>query len=260
MRKTNPLRTAAVVGTLTVAASGIAAANDVHSFSANIGAVSNYFFRGITQTDDGPAIQGGIDYSHISGFYAGTWASNVDFGDQFVGTLDPNTQIVTIERIRSPGYEVDLYLGFAKDINDDLSFDLGAIYYAYPDGRDLDFAEVNASGSWKWLTLGVAYTIYGKADRAPGVNANEALYIEGDLYYHGALDFDLPYDFTLGLFGGYTDFRYDGFGTDYGHWGASIGREVGDFGTFSLNYEQVGRDNDNFDRDPKIWVGWLKEF
>ena len=52
-----------------------------HSVSANIGVVSNYVWRGITQTDDKAAVQGGVDYSHSSGFYAGTWVSNVDFPD-----------------------------------------------------------------------------------------------------------------------------------------------------------------------------------
>ena len=48
--------------------------------SANVAAVSNYFWRGVSQTDDKAAVQGGIDYSHESGLYAGTWASNIDFG------------------------------------------------------------------------------------------------------------------------------------------------------------------------------------
>ena len=48
--------------------------------SANIGVASNYYFRGITQTDDSAAVSGGIDYAHDSGFYLGTWMSNVDFG------------------------------------------------------------------------------------------------------------------------------------------------------------------------------------
>lgn len=62
--------------------------------STNIAVVSNYLFRGVTQTDGSPAVQGGIDFEHASGFYAGTWASNVDFGDEI-------------------SYELDLYAGFA---------------------------------------------------------------------------------------------------------------------------------------------------
>ncbi|MGS0730349.1 TorF family putative porin, partial [Shewanella sp. 0m-11] len=78
---------------------------------ANIGATSNYLWRGVTQTDDAVAVQGGIDYSHDSGFYAGTWASNVDFGDE-------------------TSYEVDFYAGFAGTIGDEFEYDLSYLYYA----------------------------------------------------------------------------------------------------------------------------------
>jgi uncharacterized protein (TIGR02001 family) len=237
------LITIATVGALAASSSAfqLAAAEGPHSVSANIGAVSNYIWRGQSQTDNGPAIQGGLDYAHESGFSAGTWISNVDFGDG-----------------DETNYEWDLYAGFGGDINDDLSYAFKLTYYAYPDGRDLDFSEIGASTTYKWLTLGIDYTFYGQADDAKGVPNGEANYIEGDLYYHASLDFELPYELGLSLRGGYYDFRYNDGGNDYGHWGVSISREAGDFGTFSLNYDQVGRDT--YDEDPKLWVGWLKEF
>jgi uncharacterized protein (TIGR02001 family) len=239
--KTQSISALAAAGLLVMGASAspTALAEGPHSVSANIGAVSNYVWRGQSQTDDGPAIQGGLDYAHESGFSAGTWVSNVDFGD---GT----------------NYELDLYAGFGGSINDDLSYALKLTYYAYPDGRDLDFSEIGASTTYKWLTLGLDYTFYGQADDAKGVPSDEANYIEGDLYYHASLDFELPYALGLSLRGGYYDFRYNDGGNDYAHWGVSISREAGDFGTFSLNYDQVGRDT--YDDDPKVWVGWLKEF
>ncbi|WP_292773230.1 TorF family putative porin, partial [Methylophaga sp. UBA5100] len=52
-----------------------------HSVTANVLIGSDYIFRGISQTDNNPTIQGGIDYGHASGLYVGTWASNVDFDD-----------------------------------------------------------------------------------------------------------------------------------------------------------------------------------
>src|SRR5690606_7575411 len=75
--------------------------------STNIAVVSNYLFRGVSQTDGSPAVQGGIDFEHASGFYAGTWASNVDFGDEI-------------------SYELDLYAGFAGSMND-LGYDVGYV-------------------------------------------------------------------------------------------------------------------------------------
>lgn len=233
---------------------GQAFAQDPWTFSANIGAVSNYIWRGVTQTDDQPAIQGGLDVAHDSGFYAGTWASNVDFGED------------------GANYELDFYAGYDFTLPvEDASLGLNTIYYAYPDGGDIDFWEIGISGGYKWLSLGIQYTAWGD-------EANEdTLFDEGDFYYSASLDFPLPQDFGLSIFGGYYDFdddqivvgvrEVDGMlldvteGADYGHWGATISKEAGEFGTFSFTYEQNDGDTEvGYDNDAKVWVGWLKEF
>ncbi|TKB49143.1 TorF family putative porin [Ferrimonas aestuarii] len=85
-----------------------------HDVSFNASAVSNYIFRGVTLSDEDPALQGGVDYAHASGVYAGIWASNYDNGG--------DTEI-----------EVDWYGGYAFDLNDDISIDLGVIRYYYQD-------------------------------------------------------------------------------------------------------------------------------
>jgi len=222
----------------------LALADSPHSISANIGVVSNYMWRGVTQTLDDPAVQGGVDYAHTSGFYAGTWVSNIDWGSD-----DPN-------------YELDLYGGFGGSVNDDFSYDINTIYYAYPDGRDSDFWEIAASATFKWFTLGLAYTVSGENDGG--------LFDDGDIYYHGSFDYsDLPYDLGFSLRAGYYDFRYDTVElgpfesetADYWHYGATLSKDAGDFGTFSLNWDQNnGKSEAGYDSDPKIWVGWLKEF
>ena len=239
----NRIGAAVALGALTFSAGVFqtALAEDPHSVSANIGAVSNYLWRGQTQTDNGPAIQGGFDYAHVSGFSAGTWVSNVDFGEG-----------------DETNYELDLYAGFGGKINDDLSYKLNLIYYAYPDGRDLDFSEIGASATYKWFTAGVAYTFYGQADDAKGAIDDEANYIEGDLYYSASVSVPLPYELALSIRGGYYDFRYNDGGNDYGHWGASLSRAAGDYGTVSLNVDQIARDT--YDEDPKVWIGWNKTF
>ncbi len=274
--------------------SGAALAEGPWAFSANIGAVSNYMWRGVTQTQDGAAVQGGLDVSHESGFYAGTWASNIDWNDEgasqsVVGIVptyeDDNGDIVPLSDVdgnyvvlgetlgssdsNSPNYELDLYLGYGGSIGEDFSYDISGIYYAYPDGRDSDFAEIGGSASWKWFTLGLAYTVYGENDGG--------LFDDGDLYYYGGAEFALPYDFGFSVRGGYYDFRHDEEDVlrtspngnlylktesyDYWSWGATISKEAGDFGTFSFNYDQNGGEKAlGYDNDPKIWVGWNKEF
>lgn len=86
------------------------------SFTANAGITSNYVFRGQTQSDDGIAAQGGIDYTHESEFYAGAWASTVDGTDGNTGS----------------GLEVDAYGGWAHNW-DDFGLDIGYIIYEYTD-------------------------------------------------------------------------------------------------------------------------------
>jgi hypothetical protein len=275
------IRTAAMAGTLAAASfasmnTALAQDGGPWDFSANIGVVSNYMWRGTTQSSDGPAVQGGLDVEHESGFYAGTWASNIDWdnGAQDVSTVvtgmvmmdedgnpmtdDDGNFVVTgtgegsTAGDPSPNYEIDFYAGYGGSINDDVSYDLSAIYYAYPDGRDSDFAEIAASGSYKWFTAGIAYTVWGEAD-------SDSPFSDGDLYYFGSIDIALPYDFGLTLHGGYYDFdTKDIGGVDYGHGGISISKDAGDFGSFSFNYDQNGRDT--YDDDPKFWVSWSKGF
>jgi len=124
-----------------------------YTLTANVFLVSDYFFRGITQTWGKPAIQGGFDFAHDSGIYLGTWASNVS-GNQYPGG----------------SLEWDLYGGYNHKLNDDITIGAGLYYYYYP-GANLDNSaspqpsntfntlEVNASASWKWLTFKFSYAL-----------------------------------------------------------------------------------------------------
>ncbi|MFA4899696.1 MAG: TorF family putative porin [Brevundimonas sp.] len=95
----------------------------------NVGAVSDYVFRGFSQTSEDPAIQGGVDLTSGS-FYAGAWVSNVDFGDD-------------------TDAEVDVYGGYRTEAGG-FALDFGAIGYLYvgePDGADYNYAEFKAAAS-----------------------------------------------------------------------------------------------------------------
>lgn len=113
--------------------------------SGSVGLVSDYRFRGVSQTDKGMAIQGGITATHESGVYAGTWASNLGGWGRFGGS----------------NMELDLFAGYAIPLGG-ATLDVGLTWYMYPSGADItDFAEtyVKLSGTVgpvKGL-LGVAY-------------------------------------------------------------------------------------------------------
>jgi uncharacterized protein (TIGR02001 family) len=113
-----------ILAALTVPSMAMAAdaapASD-HTFTSNVGLVSNYLYRGISQTDGGAALQGGFDYAHSSGFYAGLWGSNVSW---ITGSgMTTNTGAASLE--------VDTYLGFKNSFATDFTYDVGFLRYNY---------------------------------------------------------------------------------------------------------------------------------
>lgn len=190
------------------------AADSPHSLSANVSLASDYIFRGISQTGGDPAVQGGIDYAHSSGFYLGTWGSNVGWIEDFQG-------------YESGNLEIDLYAGFRNSIgNTDFNYDLGAIRYFYPGKRagavDADTTEVYAALGWKWFTAKYSYSIsdgtFGFAD------AKGSSYLD--------LAASVPIGET-GLTAGahWGRFSFDNNGqADYDDWKVSLAYDMGKLG------------------------------
>jgi hypothetical protein len=120
-----------------------------HTVTGNMAIVSDYRFRGISQTFNGPAIQGGIDYSHSSGFYLGNWDSNVS------GLSYNNGSSI----------EMDFYGGWRGEIGSGFTLDAGLLQYYYPNAKIVsattdtkyDTLEAYIAGGWKWFTLKYSY-------------------------------------------------------------------------------------------------------
>lgn len=180
------LKLAICAATASLALGGAAYAQEV-SFSANAGIASDYIFRGVSQTDEGPQIFGGADLS--SGiFYAGVWASNVDFYD-------------------STDAEIDLYAGIKPTLGP-VALDLGAIYYGYlnePGGADYAYWEFKAAGSIPAgpATVGAAVyyspEFFGGIGSATYVEANAAISPADKWTINGAVgnqSFDAGGDYT----------------------------------------------------------------
>jgi uncharacterized protein (TIGR02001 family) len=100
------------------------------TYSFNIGATSDYVFRGVSQNKENPAIQGGIDLTYGIAYF-GLWASSIDFGRNGdglpLGSGNPGSKVVSTE--------LDIYGGI-KPVWGPATFDLGVIYYAYPGAND----------------------------------------------------------------------------------------------------------------------------
>lgn len=146
----------------------------VHAeITANIGATSNYMWRGQTQTNDNPAISGGVDYDHGNGFTAGVWVSNVEFGND-------------------SGNETDFYGAYSGQVGD-LGYSVGAIYYMYTEHDDSDFVEATVDFTYQAFNFGAAYLIDSDTDA------------EGDLYYYIGASTELSQGFGAGITLGIID-------------------------------------------------------
>lgn len=164
----------ALASTFAVPAFAADAAPAEHTVTGNMTIASSYRFRGIDQTFGKPALQGGIDYSHSSGLYAGNWNSNVSSGAGY-----PNGNL-----------EMDFYGGY-KTTFGDFGVDVGALYYYYPgsdkDGTNnaafqnkgknasrgvVDNKEIYIGASWKFLSLKYSHSIgdYFGVPKTEGTN------------------------------------------------------------------------------------------
>lgn len=163
------IRMAALAAGLAVALPTTAQAQDADDeaatweLDAELGAFSDYRFRGVSLSGKDPEVTAEVSVAHESGFYAGTWVSNVDLGS---GADD---------------VEVDLYGGWATEIGL-VSLDVGAIYYLYPSDGSLDYVEltgsVGASVGPASVSLGVAYA---PSQGALGNTDNTYVYVASEV-------------------------------------------------------------------------------
>lgn len=138
MKRCFPFALATIL--LAPAAQAIELSQDL-SLELYAGIYSDYRTRGISQTQNDPALQGSATLLHSSGLYAGVWSSNVDFG----------SGIHTRQ-------EVDYYAGYYWQINDDIALDLSYIDYAYPKQSDLNYGEYHVEFNAYGAFLGGNYS------------------------------------------------------------------------------------------------------
>ena len=198
------------------------------TFSANVALTSEYYFRGISQTDDAPALQGGLDYEleiiKPVSIYAGVWGSNVDFNEA-------STTNATVE--------LDWYGGLKGTIGSTgLSWDAGFIYYSYPgaaSGRNYDFWEIQGKLGYDF---GIA-AVTGSLNYSP-----ENFGKSGDAYYY-KFAVDVPVPAVKGLsFSGYIaeqDVQKNAvFGSpDYVEWNLGVTYNVLGWFDASINYSDT---------------------
>lgn len=218
------LATSALVSTQAFAVEGL---------SANAAVTNNYLWRGLEQTLGAAAVSGGIDYAHESGAYVGTWASNASWGDMQT--------------------ELDLYFGYAGDINESVSYDVGFIYWAYLDSAEAenDYSEVYANMSVGGFTFGLAVLAYTTAGGDTG-KFGDSLYASIDYAYE--LESGAEVGFHIGDYSG--DFVESGYnGENIIDFNVSISKDGFTFGVSKSDVDTyLGAD------DAKFFVSYGVDF
>jgi uncharacterized protein (TIGR02001 family) len=230
------LITLAVAGALAAPMFAVAAdATPVHSVSYNVGVVSDYLFRGISQTHGKPALQGGIDYAHASGLYAGAWASTITWVKDAYG---------------KGSTEIDLYGGYKGAITADVGYDVGLIHYNYPGhGKAIpggnanpNTTEVYGALSYKWLTAKYSQAISNHFIGWAG-GAGYDKKTEGSNYLELNANYDMGDGWTLiGHVGAQKVKNYIKVGTvedaNYTDWKIGVSKDVG-FGVVTVAYSDT---------------------
>lgn len=224
MKKTNLSVAIALLAT-----SSVSLAEEDNSFwgitpSASVALTTDYMWRGVSQSNNDPAIQGSFDLAHESGLYAGVWGSSVEFGDQ-------NTSM-----------ELDVYAGFSRDIDFGgalpfaLTYDLGVLHYEYTASSAADFTELYFGGSispfenFNFST----YWYYGLKinHNRPG----EYTDISADYTFFP----DSAASFTVLAHGGYYNQKDAALGDSYWDWKIGVAKDIAGF-----NFEVAYFDTDN---------------
>lgn len=215
------------------------AAASPHTVTANVALTSDYIFRGISQSQHKPAIQGGFDYSHSSGLYAGTWASNVDW----VTSKDNNSM------------EWDFYGGFRGGFADDFSYDVGLLNYYYPgdfngSADTPDTTEVYASIGWKFISLKYNYSVSKHIFAWAGTNGEDT---RGSGYLDLSANYDLGGGWGVNAHVGHQTIRHNS-DASYTDWKLGATKDVG-FGVVGLAYTDTNANGCGEGNQSYCWNG-----
>ena len=198
--------------------------------SSNVTLASEYVWRGVTQSNEDPAIQGGFDISHSSGLYVGTWASSLEFNSGKTDTAST---------------EIDVYAGYRGQLMG-LNYDVGYLRYIYAEqnednSADYGFGEIYASVSKSLEGLPLSPLVQ------VGVNVSPDYYGEDgtSVYTYTSVVGSLPFGIIPNVTLGYLDVEGDKTttnGYDYWHYSVGASKSFSNI-TTSVSWHDVGTDN-----------------
>lgn len=220
---------------------GLLSAGAAHAeVSGSITLTSDYLFRGISQTDGKPALQGGVEWAHDSGFYVGTWGSSISW----LADSDPEI---------SSQLELDGYVGYRGDFGDSgFGYDVGAVHYWYPGSypagfNKADTTELYAGVSWNILSAKYSYAVtdlFGIPDSDGSSNLD--IGVGWEFAPSWSLNGAVGKQWVAGSAGTAT----------YAFWSAGIGKSFDNGFDIALNFN----DNDLIGPDDTIILAVTKSF
>ena len=156
--------------------------------SGSVALTSDYIFRGVSQTNQEPALQAGLEYAADSGFYVGTWGSNINWLSDLSTTQAPI----------SSSLELDGYAGYRGKFGDSGGFDVGALYYWYPGDYPSGFNSADTTELYFGISAGVFSAKYSYALTDLFGYADS----DGSGYLDAAVNWEFVPTWTLNLHGG----------------------------------------------------------
>ena len=213
-----------------------------HSFSANAALVSDYVFRGISQTQNRPAIQGGFDYSHSSGLYLGTWGSNVSWV-QDTGMKTNNS------------LELDVYGGYKGAVGP-VSYDVGVLQYYYPGDvvagvKNTNSTEVYVGVGFSIFTLKYSHAV--SSNLFGWYNAAKTEKTRGSGYWDLSAAYDLGDGWGVSAHVGHQTIKNLS-AASYTDWKLGVTKDLG-VGVLGLSYTDTNAKASCSAADPYCWNG-----
>ena len=190
----------------------------LNNISGTFDLTSNYIFRGISQTTNKPAAQGGLTYTFPVGLYFSVWGSNTNY-------TTPDGKTVTSE--------FDTAAGWEGDIKGLVTYNINIERYNYPGAYKVDYNELNTLFTYKILTLGVSYT-----DNYYGTHVM-------CLYYNGTLSYDIPSQYIHQIEGvnvaaefGHSSFARDA-GLSYNDYSLALNKKINETYTVTAQWTRT---------------------
>ena len=212
-------------------ASAQTAAPAASPITGNVMLTSDYLFRGISQSNGKPAIQGGFDYANASGLYLGTWGSSISWVSDGNGSVNAPV-------------EIDVYGGYKNSFaGGDWSYDVGVLTYNYPGTYPAGFVkpdttEIYGALGWKWLSLKYSSVI---SSHIFGASTSTG----GDTRGSGYLDLSGSFDMGKGIGAsanvGHQTIK-DNSTLSYTDWKLGVSKDLG-FGSLGLTYTSTDAKN-----------------